>query len=174
MDKLQLAMLTRWAEDAGLPGIQSRKRMQKVVYFLQQAGCPISAEYTLHHYGPYSRDVANVTDVMVAEGLLEELGGGGGQYDYKLSPQTRPMIDLTRARHAEAARAFDAFRDRAVELLRQDLWLLELGSTILYYRTQSQNGDWERALIKACEFKRVDRTGRSLAALELAKRHAAA
>lgn len=175
MDKLQLAILTEWAEDAGLHGIKGRKRMQKVIYFLQQAGCPIDADYTLHHYGPYSRDVANVTDVMVAEGLLKEHGYsgiGGGQYDYKLEGHTRDMIH--RIRESPSIQAFEAYRDRAIELLRESLWHLELGSTILYfYRSRRTAQDWDSALREACEYKRTDpQDPSSQTALALAKRFA--
>lgn len=157
MDKLQLALLTAWAEDGGLQGIRGRKRMQKVIYFLQQAGCPIDAEYTLHHYGPYSREVANVTDVMVAEGLLSEHGGGssGGQYDYKLGSETREMLD--RFIRSGTTKAFQAFRRMAVDLLHQELWQLELGSTILYfYRSRQKDSDWDSSLQEACRFKGVE------------------
>ena len=56
MDRYQLATLSSWA---GERGIQGRKRLQKVVFLLQAAGCPLSSHFTLHHYGPYSRDVAD-------------------------------------------------------------------------------------------------------------------
>lgn len=157
MDKLQLALLICWAEDADLLGIQGRKRMQKVIYFLQQCGCPIEADFTLHHYGPYSREVANITDVMVAEGLLVERGGGGEQYDYRLGRHTREMIESVRSSCGESVRTFENFRDQAIELLRQQIWPLELGSTILYFaRTQPGNPDWNLALQEACKYKRAD------------------
>jgi len=175
MDRLQLALLAKWAEDAGLPGIQGRKRLQKVVYFLKQAGCPIDVDYTLHHYGPYSREVANVTDVMVAEGLLVEEGGGGSQYNYKLGEHTRPMIGPTRALRPETLHTFEAFQDKAVELLRENLWRLELGSTILYfYHSQPAAADWDAALREACKYKKADLAAPDTsAALSLAKRFAA-
>lgn len=172
MEKFQLALLTQWAEDAGLGGIVGRKRMQKVVYFLQQAGCPIDADYTLHHYGPYSRDVAEMTDVMVAEKLLDECAGSS--YSYTLNAQTRPLIELTRQRHPDTAAALDQFQDQAVALLREDLPVLELGSTILFmYRNDREGQDWERARASACRYK-----GKDLAdanpALRLAQRFARA
>ncbi len=148
--------------------------MQKVIYFLQQAGCPIDAEYTLHHYGPYSREVANVTDEMVAEGLLSEQCGGssGGQYDYTLGDQTKTMLD--QIGQSETIAGFSTFRDRAIELLREDLWRLELGSTILYfYRSPRKCANWESALAEACKYKRADASRPdSQAALALAKRFA--
>lgn len=72
MNRHQLATLIWWAGEAG---IQGRKRLQKVVYFLQQAGCPLDCQYTLHHFGPYSRDVADACDEMVAARLVVESGG---------------------------------------------------------------------------------------------------
>lgn len=172
MNKLQLALLTRWAEDSGEPGIRGRKRMQKVIYFLQQADCPIEADYILHHYGPYSREVANVTDIMVAEGLLVERSSGGGEYEYSLGSNTRSMIDRL-PRH-QATQAFETYRDRAVELLRQDLRHLEIGSTILYfYRHGCCKFDWDTALREACRYKRIDpEDSVSKAALALAQRFA--
>jgi uncharacterized protein len=167
MDKLQLAMLTQWAEEAGLGGIQGRKRMQKVVFFLKQAGCPLSAEFTLHHYGPYSRDVAEMTDIMVGENLLDE--SNGGQFVYKLNQQTPALITSSRSRSPERVAAFEKYREMALELLREDLWQLELGSTVLYFFQAEQN--WEVALTKACDFKKVDSTSpQSVSALKLAQR----
>ena len=76
-------------QDRGLGGdARSRKRMQKVVYLLQVAGCPLEADYTLHHYGPYSQDVARLTDEMVEASLLDEKttsNAVGQQYSYSLS-----------------------------------------------------------------------------------------
>lgn len=172
MDKLQLALLTSWAEEEGLRGIQGRKRMQKVIYFLQQVGCPIDADYTLHHYGPYSREVANVSDIMVAEGLLNEQGGNGEQYAYTLGSQTKMMLD--QIGQSENAESFQKFRPQAIELLRTDLWKLELGSTILYfYRSGRTKHNWESALREACTYKKADFLNpASQAALDLAKRFA--
>lgn len=174
MDKLQLALLTQWAEDAGLGGIDGRKRMQKVVYFLQQAGCPIDADYALHFYGPYSRDVAEVTDVMVAEKLLDEQAGNS--YRYTLNAQTRPLIELTCQRHPDSADAFKAYKDRAVELLRAELPVLELGSTILFmFKNDREGPKWERALAAACRYKdKNEGEASSQLALDLAKRFASA
>ena len=89
MNRLQLATLLSWAGDNGLHG---RKRLQKVVYFLQEAGCPLNCRYSLHHFGPYSCDVADRCDEMVAAGLLEETArpfNGDTQYTYALKPAIR-------------------------------------------------------------------------------------
>ncbi len=162
MNRHQLATLLSWAGEQGFSG---RKRLQKVVYFLQQAGCKLECHYTLHHFGPYSRDVADACDEMVAAGLVIENGGpqsGTMQYAYKLKPEIRDRVN--KAPEPQVMR----FQDLGKELIGMDLWQLELGSTILFFH--GQNPDWDRALAQACDFKKVtSNTESSQSALSLAK-----
>jgi uncharacterized protein YwgA len=153
MDRYQLAMLGSWTAERG---IQGRKRLQKVVFFLQAAGCPLGCRFTLHHYGPYSRDVADVCDEMVMAGLLEEQvspNAAGAQYGYKLTALTKQLLETLAQQDSGRAEALAPFRNLAGRLLNEDLWRLELGSTILYFYKQS--GDWTLAVDQACEFKKA-------------------
>lgn len=166
MNRLQLATLLSWTGDKGFHG---RKRLQKVVFFLQEAGCPLDCQFTLHHFGPYSRDVADRCDEMVAAGLVEETGGsskGDMQYTYSLKPETRKLVQQTPDAQMQQVEALGK------SLISENLWSLELGSTILlFYR---QMGDWDRAMVRACDFKKVpSTTDESRAALALAKRFTA-
>ncbi len=147
MNRHQLATLLSWAGEQGFSG---RKRLQKVVFFLQQAGCDLGCHYTLHHFGPYSRDVADACDEMVAAGLIQETGGpqnGSMQYAYKLTPQTVKLVNSAPEPQVQK------FEELGKKLLGTDLWQLELGSTILFFHRQ--NRDWESALKEACTFKKV-------------------
>lgn len=163
MDRLQLATLLSWA---GANGLKGRKRLQKVVYFLQEAGCPLNCRYVLHNYGPSSSDVADACDEIVAAGLVDETGGpssGEMQYTYSLKPQTRQLLDQAHDPRMQP------FQELGTELINADLWTLELGSTILFF--YRQRGDWDQALKGACDFKKVpSNTSASQAALDLAKR----
>ncbi|MBX3176652.1 MAG: hypothetical protein KF886_04775 [Candidatus Hydrogenedentes bacterium] len=163
MNRLQLATILSWA---GESGVQGRKRLQKVIYFLQQAGCNLNCAYTLHHFGPYSRDVADACDEMVAARLIDETTSSqdwGIQYSYKLAPGTQALLDRA------ADQSMDPYRTLATTLISQDLWQLELGSTIHFF--YGQTGDWERALEEACAFKKVSASDdRSQKALALARR----
>lgn len=165
MNRLQLATLLSWA---GETGIQGRKRLQKVVFFLQQAGCPLGCQYTLHHFGPYSRDVADACDEMVAAGLIEEKiepQAGITQYGYTLKPQT---LEFLRQVPQQQLQPFETI---AKQLINENIWSLELGSTILFF--YKQNGDWNDALAKACQFKKTEPANEfSQAALVLAQRMA--
>lgn len=143
MNRLQLVTLLSWAGNDGLNG---RKRLQKVVYFLQQAGCPLDCRFTLHHFGPYSRDVVDRCDDLVAADLIIETGGPQ-QYSYSLKPSTSELLKKS------CDGKMSPFQPLALRLIREDIWLLELGSTILYF--YQHTNDWEIALSKACEYKQV-------------------
>lgn len=156
MGKYPLVKLIQWAGPAGLHG---RKRLQKVVFFLQQAGCPLDAEYTLHHYGPYSRDVAEACDELVASCLLSETPSPntvGTQYVYTLPDLGRTAIEQTELHLPDQSRVIAGFKSLAEELIQTDLWELELGSTILFFRART--AAWEEATCRACEFKKIDRS----------------
>lgn len=166
MNRLQLATLLSWA---GPEGLQGRKRLQKVVFFLQETGCSLDCRFTLHHFGPYSRDVADRCDEIVAAGLVDEAvrpSNGVVQYTYTLTPDTSKLVQQTPDVQMQQ------FQPVGQSLIRESLWSLELGSTILYFYRQSP--DWKIALIRACEFKQVSYTQESSqAALALARQIAA-
>src|SRR4051812_35269578 len=90
MDNYQLAKLVQWAGT-----LQTRKKMQKVVFLLQAAGCPFEADFFLHHYGPYSTDVARLTDSLVNNKLLNEEPTeniAGKQYGYSLPSDSKESL----------------------------------------------------------------------------------
>src|SRR4051794_19223854 len=90
MTRYQLAKLVYWAQT-----IRTRKRLQKIVVMLQAAGCPIEADYRLHHFGPYSDGVAHLADEMTQLGLLveeESSNGLGSTYDYRLSDKAKQQL----------------------------------------------------------------------------------
>src|SRR4051794_1354724 len=95
MDRYQLAKLVSWAGT-----LNARKRLQKVVYLMQSAGAPLNADYTLHHYGPYSEEVARLADDMVRSSLLAEQSfnnGIGLQYAYSLPEEVQQQLVETEA-----------------------------------------------------------------------------
>lgn len=151
MDKYELAKLIQWAGT-----LRSRKKMQKVVYLLQAAGCPFDADYGLHHYGPYSSDVAQTTDVMVQVGLLEEEAvdsGAGKQFNYQLTDKAQESVadfEKTDAGKKAAHRLSD-YEPRAKTLLHLDAKLLEMAATVAYFWKQTK--DWTTAVEKMCQFK---------------------
>lgn len=52
--------------------IRGKKALQKLVYFLQEAGIPLGCTFSMHLYGPYSNEVAQEYDELVALEILHE------------------------------------------------------------------------------------------------------
>jgi uncharacterized protein YwgA len=151
MTRYQLAKLVEWAGT-----LNSRKRLQKVVFMLQAAGCPFEAEFYLHHYGTYSEDVARLTDEMVRLELLKEASEpfmGGSKYSYQLSEQAqRQLGELERTdRGRVLAAQLAPFEEKAKALLAADVKQLEHASTILYFHLEGK--DWPEAVEQAVKFK---------------------
>ncbi len=151
MNRYQLAKLVSWANC-----LHTRKRLQKVVYLLQAAGCPLEAEYTLLHYGPYSEELARLTDEMVRLSLLNEQANDnsmGKQYSYMVSEAAQKEITELEATGPGQRWAAELapFQPTAKELLAADLKQLEYASTIVFFRRQGC--DWDTAVEKAATFK---------------------
>ncbi|WP_422924273.1 hypothetical protein [Singulisphaera sp. PoT] len=153
MTRYQLAKIVDWAGT-----LDTRKRMQKVVYLLQVAGCPLEAEYALHHYGPYSQEVALLTDAMVQAKILVERAGAnpvGQQFSYQLDEVARvKLADFESSpRGATTCSVLAPFEEQARRLFLVDLKDLEYASTIVFFRERGH--DWLEAVEKMCRFKRL-------------------
>ncbi len=173
MSKYHLAKLIEMAGS-----IKTRKRVQKVVYLLQVAGLDLGVNFRLHHFGPYSADVASLLDDMSSQGILLEnrhANMAGWQSEYGLSDQAKQTLrefDET-ARGQELARKLTPFEPQIRRLLAvDDLWELELGATIAYFYEKER--DWGKAVEDACKFKSVPTdVPKTLQALALAQELAA-
>ena len=153
MDRYQLVKLVEWAGE-----LRSRKRLQKVVYLLQAAGAPIEAEFTLHHYGPYSFDVAQLTDSMVREGLLKEdkrpNTHQGESFSYKIPVEIRDNLAEYEGNESGAilkAQAHTYEPKARILLAEDDLSKLEFAATVAYFHVQGN--DWKAAREAAAKFK---------------------
>ena len=153
MTRYQLAKIIDWAGT-----LDSRKRMQKVVFMLKTAGCPIEVQFTLHHYGPYSQEVARLSDEMVQSKILVEHAAqnmAGQQYSYQISDDARAQIGKFEVSSA-GVQQFEQiilFQQLALELLQVGLRKLEIASTIVFFR--DQGNDWPNSVEKACQFKQL-------------------
>lgn len=170
MTRYQLAKLIALA--GVLP---NRKRVQKIVHLLKAAGCPFDADYRLHHYGPYSDEVAGLLNQLVQQGLLieEELPapGSGRQFKYHLSePAVIALAEFEKSPEGAAAAAeLEPHEVLFKELLKTELGRLELASTIVFNRQAGK--DWDAAVGETSSFKHVPRNAVALIQAErLAKK----
>lgn len=154
MTKYQLAKLMYWAGN-----LETRKRMQKVVYLLQAGGCPFGADFFLHRFGPYSHEVARLTGELVTDGVLNESesqNAAGHQFGYRLTEHGEKLLAAFEVRSAIAKRwswEMASFESLAKELVNMDLRELEIASTIAYFYNTMH--DWEKAKDHACRFKDI-------------------
>ncbi|APF16811.1 Appr-1-p processing domain protein [Caldithrix abyssi DSM 13497] len=76
--------------------------IQKLAYFLQEAGIPLRLKYVKHHYGPYAHNLNKVLEVI--EGHFTRGYGDTQQPDVEISllPQAVEKADAYLAKHAEA------------------------------------------------------------------------
>jgi uncharacterized protein YwgA len=153
MTRYQLVKIVAWAGT-----FHSRKRLQKLVFLLQQAGCPLDADFILHHYGPYSEELSRLTDELVRLHLLDEVAEDnsvGQQFSYRLSEQAGGQLaqleQTDRGRQMAAQMA--PYEGQARALLDADLKELEVAATILYF--QRRGHDWPEAVERTCVFKGI-------------------
>ncbi|MHC5539774.1 hypothetical protein ACYOEI_16265 [Singulisphaera rosea] len=158
MNRYQLAKIVDWAGT-----LDTRKRMQKVAYLLQVAGCPLGADFNLHHYGPYSQEVARLTDAMVQAHILDERAESnmvGQRFSYCLNEVARKNLADFEAtpRGTVAAAELAPHEDLARRLFLADLKDLEYASTAVFFRKQGH--EWVEAVEKMCRFKGLTPRGR--------------
>jgi uncharacterized protein YwgA len=114
--------------------IHGRKKLQKMVYLLQEAGCPFKEEFDYHLFGPYSEELATKVDEMKFLGLLDEKPGatvsGYTQYIYSLSAAAKQYIK----EHEDSFRLPLHFQQLAKELARYDARTLELMATLRFLK----------------------------------------
>jgi uncharacterized protein YwgA len=153
MTRYQLLKLISWAGT-----LHSRKRLQKVAYLLQAAGCPLEAEYYLDIIGPYSEDVRHRLDELVVLSLLVEQVETIGEseiYNYRLTDEAKEQ--LARFERTEEGRGLPKqmapFESLARTLLRAEPKELEVAGTLLYL--QRQGRDWPQALEKTRTYKHL-------------------
>lgn len=154
MTRYQLAKLVQWAGT-----LQTRKRLQKVAYLLQSAGCPLDDEFGLHHFGPYSSEVAARADDMTNSGLLKEESRSnyaGKQYNYTLTDEAENQLATLEAtpRGQALAQEVAPYEQQARELLMTDVRELEVAATIVFFHRQGS--DWREAVSQTCNFKELN------------------
>jgi len=158
---------------SSVPEVDSRKKLQKSIYLLQLAGCPLRLSYILHYYGPYSFELAGLIDQLKGANIIDEspeqTGFGGVRYRSKISQKGKRVLEnfqrseTGKKVHGQIKRFVSPFQD----LNQEDLWVLELGATVAYFYEDS----WKGAQARAAEFKRIRKNDRNLSkAIELAKR----
>jgi uncharacterized protein YwgA len=115
----------------GKLSVVGKVKMQKVIYFLQEA-CGVDLEYDffMHYYGPYSPELNNTLQEMKTEGLLQfSLAIFPSYYGYQIDPGEKASKEIQiPAKIREKA-------DKIVELFNMyDAQKMELLASIHFVR----------------------------------------
>lgn len=130
--------------------IDGRKKLQKIVYLLQQMGHEgdFPQEFGYLHYGPYSRQLSSEVDYLSSgdDGLLhEEEMPAGTNRSYSYTPREE-LSDLLEELKVDQS---PDWKRAAVDLARRDAQELEAISTIVYLRGLGFHGAALRARFSA-------------------------
>jgi len=153
MTRYQLAKLVEWAGS-----LHSRKAFaRRSCSFCKPRVARSTRDYTLHHLWPLFARSARLSDEMVQVGLPRRISMPnqvGVQYSYALTKNAASRWrSWKKAAREEVAKPLTPFEAKAKELLNTDLWLLEVASTMVYFRKQGYS--WSESVEKTCNFKNL-------------------
>lgn len=106
-------------------GYLGRTAVQKLCYFAQALGVPLTYPFRIYHYGPYSDSLSFDIDMLLASEALEDASRNPGRYsDFRLGAEAKPALEGHEAlinRYQQAIRrvaeAFGRFAPQTLELL---------------------------------------------------------
>lgn len=77
--------------------IQGRKKLQKMVHLLREAGHPFGYRFEFHFHGPFSAELKGAIDSFVAQKLIAERvaepPGEYRQYSYASTPELKRLLE---------------------------------------------------------------------------------
>ncbi|MBI5865001.1 MAG: hypothetical protein HZB38_10940 [Planctomycetes bacterium] len=135
-----------------LGGVQGRKKLQKLVYISKLAGMPIEDDFFFHYYGPYSSGLASRVDQLVEAGMLKEKTrslamSDGVEYGYELTEEARSFLETVRPKvPSKFENSLQAGLSHAAKLKDNEVFELELASTLLYWMAKGQSGEQAEAI----------------------------
>lgn len=152
--------------------VDSRKQLQKSIYLLQRAGCPLQFSYILHYYGPYSFELASLIDQLKGADIIDESAEPTGLSNirYKSKIKEKGKHVLKNFEKSETGKdmygQIKPFIPNFQSLNEEDPWVLELAATIAYF----YEGNWAEAQKQTATFKKLSKNDNKLKqAFELAK-----
>jgi len=132
--------------------VDSRKRLQKSIYLLQRAGCPLRFSYILHYYGPYSFELAGLIDQLDGAEIIKETQVGCAYKSHIMPLGNKVIKDFEKTEvGVKAQKELNSFIPKFKVLNEEDLWLLELAATTAYFHKDN----WEEAKRQTARFKHL-------------------
>jgi uncharacterized protein len=113
--------------------LQSRKKIHKLVYLLQELGDDFDQDYTYHHYGVYSPTLASDLDFATEIGVLIQENDPDSGYKYSLNNEAT----IIKGKSGPLSKPGN---DLLLAMLGENPALLEVFSTIVYLYRNHYSG----------------------------------
>lgn len=118
--------------------IDGKKRLQKIVYFMKEAGVEIDTEYYIYQFGPFSKDVVEACDFLSIIGAIKESEEAAGDASYFTSSFS--ILNNNEVPHLDGA--VEAKINTIVQTCESFRTItLEVASTILYFIRSGLNSE---------------------------------
>lgn len=120
--------------------IWTRKKIQKMIYLLQQRGAPFNEHFIFHYYGPYSAELQVELDQLHEAGLIGQEHKGDSYY-FQLKPKGEIILQKKRGAGKRIESMYSSLIKDLNSLAPQ---VLEMMATIVYL--EKSYGKSERKL----------------------------
>lgn len=113
--------------------IEGRKKLQKLVHILKEAGFPFKFRYGYHFHGPFSSELKAGIDALVADGMVQEeegetFSGDHRQFTYRLDDSARAFLPSAIAPDwAALARSLNEKSPKELEAISTVIFLMREG-----------------------------------------------
>jgi len=117
--------------------IATRKKIQKIVFFLKQIDAPFNEKFSLHHYGPYSPELQIELDQLEDLGFIKQ-SYNNNTYEFLLDEEGEKLLN----QYPESSKKVNTelFIKLIGKLNLLQPYLLESMSTIVYFeKSYGQN-----------------------------------
>lgn len=146
-DRTELISLVMSAADGEVVG---KIRMQKIFYLLEQLGLNAGLQFSYHHYGPYSEDLARSLDYAeITDAIHEEPRNtqyGSTFIAYTLAKDTPPANAIGKIDWQTA-------KNYISEMKRETSVVIELAATIHWLRQKEKVLNWKSELKRRKTYK---------------------
>lgn len=130
-DALVLYILKRLLENKNQEEI-GRTLMQKICYFAKVMGLPLSYDFQIHYYGPFSKELYHDLKEYRRENLIIDKSTDNSKSLYNLGENHKILFD----KYKDELKNFEETIEKTVNKFKDyNIKDLELFSTIHYYHT---------------------------------------
>lgn len=126
--------ITALVVDVCRNGVDGRKKLQKMIYVAKVLGYPITEDFTLYLYGPYSEELAGELQCMKELKILTE-NMLDSSYTIKLTENGKTFLENFRANIVQkmGRETLEKMEKLLEELSSYNPWKLELIATLFYF-----------------------------------------